>query len=246
MTLLLIIHQSHLLLNHSLKNKDVQTKPLIPESHAIKIMSLGFDQIIADCYWLVFIGYVGDVSERAKDKYALADKYLDLITGLDPYFTNAYSFVAFTVGAEQKRPQRASELIERGILYNQENWYLPFIAGINQYLYASDEITAAKYFRMAAKYPNSPSWLSSQAKILELKIPSRIKEINVWSNVYASDDDVRIKEIARLKLIELWGQVIATHPPPHIRAKAVAALKDLGVDVDFYLKQFKPPSSKSH
>ncbi len=163
-----------------------------------------------------------------------------MITGLDPYFVNAYSFAAFTVGAEQKRPKRAAELIERGINANQNDWYLPFIAGINQFLFAGNESAAAKYFRMAAKYPDSPVWLSRQAEILELKIPSRIKEINVWSNVYSTDPDSRVKEMARQKLIELWGQVIASRPPPKIKARAVAALKDLGVDIDFYLSQFKP------
>ncbi len=71
--LLLIIQQSHICLNNSLKNVSVQTQPLIPEPYAVKLMSLGFDQMIADCYWLSFISYVGDVQERAKDRYALAD-----------------------------------------------------------------------------------------------------------------------------------------------------------------------------
>ncbi len=215
----------------------------IPSPHAVKLVSMGFDQIIADCYWLTFVSYVGDTAERAKDRYALADEYINLITGLDPHFVNAYSFAAFTVGAEQKRPVRADELIQRGINANQEDWYLPFLAGINQFLYAGNEVAAAKYFRLAAKYPNSPSWLNRQAEILELKIPSHIKEINAWSNVYSSASDVRVKEMARQKLIELWGKVIATHPPPKIKDRAVSALKELGVDVEMYLKHFKPQTA---
>lgn len=237
--LLILIQQSHMRLNALSSQQEEKLQVLIPEPYAMKLMSLGFDQLIADCYWLAFVSYVGDVKERAKDKYVQADRYLDLITGLDPFFLNAYWFAAFTVGAEQRRPKRAAEIIERGIHYNQNNWYLPFMAGINQYLYANNEIGAAKYFRMASKYPDSPSWLLRQSEILEARIPSRIKEINIWSNVYSSDADSRVREMARQKLIDLWGQVVATHPPPNIREKAVASLRDLGVDIDFYLEHIR-------
>lgn len=218
---------------------DYTPEALVPAPHAIKFISLGFDQLFADCYWLSFVGYVGDSANRSKDRYVLADRYLDLVTGLDPYMVNAYWFAAFVIGSEMKQPQRAAELIERGVRANQDNWYLPFIAGVNQYLYAHNEKAAAKYYRMASKYPEAPDWLSRQSSILEAGIPSTIKEINTWTTVFASATDERVKEIARQRLIELWGKIIAAHPPQNIQNKAIAALKDLDVDVDFYLKHFK-------
>ncbi|MDX2105942.1 MAG: hypothetical protein SFY67_06020 [Candidatus Melainabacteria bacterium] len=215
---------------------------LVPAPHAIQLISMGYDQLFADCYWLSFIGYVGDSANRTKDRYALADRYLDLVTGLDPYMVNSYWFAAFIIGSEMKQPHRAAELIERGIRANQDNWYLPFIAGVNQYLYAHDEKAAAKYYRMASKYPGAPAWLARQSDILEAEIPSTIKEINTWTTIYESATDERVAERARQKLIELWGNVIAAHPPQGIQNKAISALKDLGVDVHFYLQRFKAPS----
>lgn len=223
----------------SIKQHDLPPETLVPAPHAIKFISLGFDQLFADCYWLSFVGYVGDSANRNKDRYVLADRYLDLVTGLDPYMVNAYWFASFIIGSEMKQPQRAAELIDRGIRANQDNWYLPFIAGVNQYLYAHNEKLAAKYYRMASKYPGAPDWLSRQSAILEAEIPSTIKEINTWSNIFSSANDDRVRERARQKLIELWGNVIAAHPPQSIQNKAIAALKDLDVDVDFYLKRFK-------
>lgn len=213
--------------------------PFIPNVTSARMMSLGFDQLLADCFWLSFIGYVGDGKERAKDHYALADEYLSLIVGLDPYLTNAYWFAAFAVGSEQKNPSRAAEIIEVGIRANQDNWYLPFIAGINQYLYAGNELAAAKYYRIASKYPEAPDWLSRQAEILESGIPSTIKEINVWDNVYTTSGDPRVKEMARQKLIELWRQVLASRPPQKIRETALKALSELGVDLKSYWKYFR-------
>ncbi len=242
MALLMIIQQSHIHLNELVENESFQPEILVPAPYTVKLMSLGFDHLMADCYWLAFVGYVGDLKARKVDHYALADKYIELVTGLDPYLVNAYWFAAFTVGAEQKRPQRAAELIERGIAANQDNWYLPFIAGINQYLYAKNELAAAKYYRQASRYPDAPPWLARQAEILEARIPSTVKEINTWTSIYSSDADERVREMARQKLIDLWGKIIATRPPKNIRDKAVAALKDLGVDVEFYLEHFQSKS----
>jgi len=216
--------------------KTVSSNSFIPTAQAARMMTLGFDQLVADCYWLKFIGYIGDTAARGKDRYSLADEYLSLIVSLDPYLINAYWFAAFTIGSEQKSPGRAAEIIDFGIRANQDNWYLPFIAGINQYLYAGNEVAAAKYYRMASKYPDAPKWLLRQSQILEAKIPSRIKEINIWSNIYSTNSDLRVRDMSRQKLIELWGQVIASHPPKEISDKAVSALNELGVNVDFYLK----------
>jgi len=239
MTLLIVIQQSHLCLNQELNDANVSKLQFVPTPHAAKLMSLGFDQLMADCYWLSFISYVGDAAERRNDRYELADRYIDLVTGLDPHFLTAYWFAVFTVGDEQKRPQIAAELIERGIRANQDNWYLPYIAGINQYLYAKNELVAAKYYRQAAKYPNAPEWLARQASILEAKIPSTIKEINTWTSIYTLETDPRVRDKARHKLIELWGKVIASRPPKNIRDKAISALKDLDVNVEFFLRRME-------
>lgn len=239
MALLPIIQQSHIALNtqvdEAIKNREKQSV-FIPSPYSIRLVSLGFDQLLADCYWLAFISYVGDVKEREKDRYEMADQYLDLITGLDPYLVNAYWFAAFTIGSECRSPNRAAEIIDRGVRANQDNWNLPFIAGINQYLYAGNEILAAKYYRMASRYPDAPQWLSRQADILESHIPSTIKEVSTWTNIYESGGE-RVKEMAKQKLIDLWGKVIASRPPKKIRDKAVAALKELGVDIEFMVSR---------
>ncbi|HEY9868395.1 MAG TPA: hypothetical protein V6D08_04465, partial [Candidatus Obscuribacterales bacterium] len=145
---------------------------LLPRADVLKLLSLGYEQLLADCWWLAFIQYYGDTRERVKDRYRHAYAYLDLITRLDPKFTQPYWFAAFAVGGDMKRPDMAARLIERGLNANQDNWYLPFIAGINQYLFAGNDVEAAKYYRRAARYPDAPAWLGRQADILEARVPS--------------------------------------------------------------------------
>lgn len=195
-------------------------------------MTLGFDQLIADCYWLAFINYVGDGSAREQDHYRQSDDFLDLITTLDPYFVQPYWFTAFVVGSEQGQPARAQEIIDRGVTANPDNWYLPYIGGINLYLFAHKEVEAARYYRRASRYPDAPKWLARQADILEAKIPSQIKELNTWSNIYSSAQEGLVKEMAKEKLTEGWMQVFKRAPTDPIRRRAHAALKELGIDVE--------------
>lgn len=203
----------------------------IPSAQAVRLVALGYDQLLADFYWLAFVAYVGDSVARSYDHSVLADKYLDLISSLDPYFTQPYWYCAFTIGSEQNRPLRANEIIQRGIRANPDNWYLPYIAGINMYLFAHDEVSAAKYYTVASKFSDAPPWLARQANILAAKIPSTIKEINTWDSIYRSEKSEMIQKKAREKLVALWSRVYSASPKGEIREKAKKALKELGVEV---------------
>ncbi len=203
----------------------------IPSAQAVRLVSLGYDQLIADFYWLAFISYIGDGAARAVDQSKLADQYLDLITGLDPHFVQPYWFCAFTVGSAEQRPLRANAIIQRGIRANPENWYLPYIAGINLYLFGHDEVAASKYYALSAKMPGSPSWMGRQARILASKIPSTIKEINAWDTIYRTEQSALIQKKAKEKLVALWSKVYWVSPKGAIRKKAAEALLDLGVSI---------------
>ena len=210
--------------------KTLEPDLLVPNYESVRLVAMGFDKLLADYYWLSFISYYGDSAGRDKDNYALADRYLDLITSLDPQFVQPYWFVAFAVGEEQGNPRKAAEILKKGVDANQNNWYLPFIAGFNQYMFAGDEISAAKYYRMASKYPGAPLWLGRQAKILEAKIPSLVKRINTWSDVYNSVDEPGLKEKAREELQRLWIEVYRRSPSNKIKKRAIDALKAIGVN----------------
>ncbi len=206
-------------------------QPDFPDPHILQRVSLGYDHLLADCWWLAFIQYIGDGSARRKDHNAKAFDYLDIITTLDPNLTEAYSFAAFTIGAEQGKPDIADKLIRRGFKANSCGWYVPFIAGVNQYLYAHNDKAAAQYYRMASKYPHAPDWLSRQATILEREIPAIIKQINTWNNIYQTNDVGPVKDRAKEQLITLWLKVLDESPTPLIKARAKQELNALGVNL---------------
>jgi hypothetical protein len=229
-----VIHFSHVRMLALLANRQAGTADsggLIPQAAVIKPFTLGYDQLIADCWWLAFVQYYGNSKAREKDHCRLAYNYLDLITQLDPRFTLPYWFSAFAVGSEGKRPDLAEKIIDRGVRSNQDDWYLPFIAGVNLYLFAHNDRAAAKYYRAAARYPNAPKWLSREADILEARMPTLLKQVNTWASIYNSSDDLLVKREAAAKLQELWLTIYRTVPSQAARERAVAELKLLGVEV---------------
>lgn len=207
------------------------SEPILLKPDVVKLFCLGHEQLAADLYWLKFVQYIGDSRARRTDKHNHAYDYLNIVTTLDPHFTQPYWFAAFVVGAEMERPDLAKALIERGIQANQSNWYLPYIAGINQYLFAHNETEAARYYRLAAKFPDAPKWLGRQAEILEAKIPSLVKEVNTWDTIYRNSDDHLVKERAKERLAATWMRVFKLSPSEEIRKRARKALTELGIEV---------------
>ena len=217
------------LMPHSLEQSPHDSSLLKPE--VARILCFGNDQLAADIYWLRFVQYIGDSQGRQADKLQFAYEYLDLVTSLDPLFIKPYWFAAFILGSDMNRPDLAQKLIERGVRANQNNWYLPFIAGVNQYLFAHNEIEAARYYRMASKFPDAPKWLGRQAEILQAKIPSLVKEVNTWDTIYRTSSDPLVKVRAKERLASTWMRVFKASPSEEIRKKARKALAELGVEV---------------
>ena len=115
---------------------------------------------------------------------------------------------------------------------NPDNWSIPYIAGINAYLYWHDEAKAAKYYRMAARFPEAPRWLAGQAKILESGIPSIVKKIRTWDAIYRSNEPEKVRNRAKEQLIALWLAVFNSNAGKQIKERARQALIDLDYQVN--------------
>ena len=222
----------HARLVDSINNEKIRNSDVIPTAQALRSVSLGFDQILADYYWLKLINYVGDIELQKTDRFLKAVPLVELVAGLDPHFVSVYWFAAFTIGGDQRNPEKAAEILEFGIQKNPDNWYLPFIAGVNQYLYAGSETAGARYYRLAASYPGAPSWLGRQAQILEAKAPRLVKEANSWLSIYESNGNGPVKEKAKGRCIWLWAQVFKNAPNDDYRQKAKDVLTKFGVDIE--------------
>jgi hypothetical protein len=208
---------------------DTSSHPFTFSNQQIGLMlALGENRLQADICWLAFIQYLGTGKNLDAEETFVA---LDAITKLDPHFVLPYYFAAFVLGGDLKRPDMAQRLIERGIQENQTNWYLPFIAGINAYLFDHKHDAAARYYRIAAKFPDAPHWLSRQAGILETEIPKLVKDVNTWDTIFRTSQDSMVKVRAKEHLARLWFEVLKDSPTEQIRKRARVALAELGIEL---------------
>lgn len=187
----------------------------------------GFNRLEADLYWLAFIQYAGDATARRVDKWRQAEPFANVITAFDPHFVQAYWFTAFTVGADQGRPDLAAQIIQRGIKANPGNWYLPYIAGINQFLYAHNDQEAAQYYQQAAALPGAPQYIAEQAQILKSGAPSLVSAARALESIYRNAKEPLVSERARRESILKWQQVANAAPNQEYRKAAREALTRL-------------------
>lgn len=67
----------------------VQHPEFIPKAEDVRLAASGFDNLIADFYWLSAIQYVGENAASAEYKRFLYEM-LSLVTDLNPAFTTPY------------------------------------------------------------------------------------------------------------------------------------------------------------
>ncbi len=131
-----------------------------------KRLSLDFDALAADAYWIRAIQHYGGdrlFGNRVR-KYELLYPLLELTTTLDPYFTIAYRFGAiFLSEGCSRRPgpsrSRRSRCCRRGSSAQPRKWQYSHDIAFVHYWHLRDYKTAAEWFQRAADQPSAPNWL---------------------------------------------------------------------------------------
>lgn len=193
---------------------------------AAKRLTLDFDALAADVYWIRAIQHYGGdrlFGNRAR-KYELLYPLLDLTTTLDPYFTIAYRFGAIFLSEAAPggpgRPDQAIELLQKGLLAQPQKWqYFHDIAFV-QYWHLRDFKAAASWFQRAADQPNAPNWLRPLAAGMLTAGNDRASARLLWSQILQSDQEWLRKTATRslqqldaLELIDRLQSVVRQYPP---------------------------------
>lgn len=222
---------------------------LIPRADLAKTFTLGFDRVIADYYWLLFLQYYGDRRSASVDLYHHVPAYLKLIIAIDPHFTRPYWFVAFAIAGDLKQMDEAEHLLNLGIEKNPEDWNLPYIAGFTQYLYAKNEKKASFYYRKASRVKGAPAFLETLAQIMDSQVWSVLKQIRTWDAIYRSTDNAVLADKAKENLRLLWSRVYYNQKVTDTyRKRALSKLQELDLQLlspqDLSSKTFSDENSK--
>ncbi|MEE8558103.1 MAG: hypothetical protein V3T14_09485 [Myxococcota bacterium] len=121
----------------------------LPDGRVVRVLSLGFERLVADLFWLRTVYYIGDERSHAAG-YPDGARLAELVTDVDPYFTTAYVIMNAVLSTLRGDPEASIRLLEKGIRFNGHYWRLHFLQGFNYFFGRGDYAQAAHHIRMAA------------------------------------------------------------------------------------------------
>jgi hypothetical protein len=173
---------------------------LVRSPSALKKMSLGYDSLLADIYWTRAVQYYGARFATKGATFPLLWPLLDITSTLDPKMIVAYRFGAIFLSESGSggagRPDLAVELVKRGIAANPDEWRLDMDLGFLYYWRLRDYPSSTSAFLEGSKKPGAPSWLPIMAARVAQKGGSLETSRMIWSAIYESNKDPKIRERA--------------------------------------------------
>jgi tetratricopeptide (TPR) repeat protein len=189
---------------------DVRDRFLYLQSgDALKRMSLSYDSLVADVYWIRSLQHFGHdrLAEGTRGKYELLYPLLDLTTSLDPRFTIAYRFGAIFLAEPWPggpgRPDLAVTLLKKGIANDPSKWQYMQDIGFVYYWAVGDFANAAAWFKRASEVRGAPNWLAPLAATTLAQGGDRASSRFLWQQIARSSDEDWLKAEAERRLVQL-------------------------------------------
>jgi tetratricopeptide (TPR) repeat protein len=175
-----------------------------------RTVSLGFNGLAADWYWMRSLQYVGGKVVRAPENFVpgnleqlnlkLLPSLLDTATTLDPQFLDPYEYAAIVLPAVNV--DEAIRITQKGIDANPSVWRLYQHLG---YIYwqKHDYQAAANIYGQAAQIPGAPQWMEAMKARMAAEGGSRSTAREIYTKMFEQSSDKKIKEMARYHLAQL-------------------------------------------
>jgi tetratricopeptide (TPR) repeat protein len=179
-----------------------------------KRLSLAFNGLAADWYWMRSLQYVGrkivayedshsghfDLQDISKIDLRLLPSLLRVATTLDPQFLRAYEYGAVIL--PEIDPDAAVALLNQGLAANPSSWRLYQHLG---YIYwqRADYEHAANAYTAGSKIPGAPPWLAAMAARMKAEHGSRDDAREMYRRLYETSDNEDVKQMVLHHLMRL-------------------------------------------
>jgi hypothetical protein len=188
--------------------------PLYLNGQNAKRMTLAFNGLAADWYWMRSLQYVGGKIVTYEDGHngefnlanlpeldlRLLPSLLDLTTTLDPQFIPAYEYGAVIL--PEVNPNQAIGLLERGIVANPSSWRLYQHLG---YIYwqRKDYARAGEVYQAGAKMAGAPAWMPAMAARMKAEGGSPAAAREMYQHLRESSSDSSVRQMVDHQLLRL-------------------------------------------
>jgi tetratricopeptide (TPR) repeat protein len=172
-------------------------------------ISLGFNGLAADWYWMRSLQYVGrkiiNDSDVPIDNLGLLNlkllaPLLDTATTLDPQFLDPYEYAAIVLPAINVND--AIRITKKGIDANPNAWRLYHHLG---YIYwqQHDYQAASEIYGRGAQIEGAPPWMEAMKAKMAADGGGRSTAREIYTRMYEQSADEKVRDMARKRLLQL-------------------------------------------
>jgi hypothetical protein len=175
----------------------------------LKRMALGYDQLLADIYWMRVIQYYGRREEADKRpvRYKNLAALLEITTTLDPDLMDAYTagttFLSEPEPAGAGQPEEALKLLDKGIRAHPQEWRLWYEKGFVYYLYLRDYPNAGASWRAGSQLATAPYFLGPLSAAAFTKGGAIEVALALWKTQYRESSRADVRENARNHILSI-------------------------------------------
>src|ERR1044071_3397520 len=183
-------------------NTAIEEEQLYLNGATARRMSLGFNGLAADWYWMRALQYVGrkivdapadlQIDTLGKLNLKLLAPLLDTATTLDPQFMEPYQYAAIVLPDIDR--EQAIRITKKGIAANPDAWRLYQHLG---YIYwqQKDFQAAGDAYEQGAKVPGAPPWMLAMKARMAAEGGSSDVAREIYQRMYEQAGDEHIKEM---------------------------------------------------
>lgn len=172
-------------------------------------ISLGFNGLAADWYWMRSLQYVGRKIINDNDvpldnlgalNLKLLAPLLDTATTLDPEFIDPYEYAAIVLPSIDV--EQAIRITQKGIDANPNAWRLYHHLG---YIYWQQRNyqAASEIYGRGAQIPGAPPWMEAMKAKMAADGGSRDTAREIYGRMYEQSSDEKVRDMARRRLLQL-------------------------------------------
>jgi tetratricopeptide (TPR) repeat protein len=188
----------------------LEEEKLYLAGQTVRRLSLSFNGLVADWYWMRALQYVGGkvlnvpshvpIDNLGQLDLRLLAPFLDTATTVDPQFMEPYEYAAIVL--PEVDLQEGIRITKKGIAANPSAWRLYHHLG---YIYwrQGDFQTAAETYGKGAVLSGAPRWMEAMKARMATEGGSRDLAREIYTRMYEEPGDSKVKEMAERHLMQL-------------------------------------------
>ena len=191
-------------------NVAVAEEQLYLNGTTVRRISLGFNGLAADWYWMRSLQYVGGKLLNAHERIQLDDMsplnlkllapLLDAATTLDPEFMEPYEYAAVVLPGVNV--EDAIRIVNKGIAANPSAWRLYQHLGY-VYWQQQDYQKSAQIYAAGGKLPGAPRWMTEMGARMLAEGGSIPAARQMYQHLYDESKDDQVKQMLQRRLLQV-------------------------------------------